>query len=221
MLVAVALLVLFGVLGIVAHDAGAGTSLDHALLDWLAAHRGAGFTAIAIAVTTAGSPPVITVLALLAGALLWWRRRAVLPALVVVGTLAAAASVSTVTKIAVGSHRPARALQLVPELDMSFPSGHVTGTLALAGIVAVAVGQGRGRAAHVLLGVGVAAVTTLIALTRLYLGVHWLTDIGGGVLLGGAAVLLGSAVPGFGTPSAATVGESANANHPAPAARMT
>ena len=196
--VAVALLMIFAALGVVSHDAGAGTALDHNLLSWLVAHRSAGLTAVAIAITTAGSPPVITALAVVAGALLWWRRRAILPALVVVGTLGAAMSVSTLTKIAVGSHRPARALQLIPEVDMSYPSGHVTGTLALSGIVAVAVGIGRTRLTRLILAAGVAVVTIMIALTRLYLAVHWLTDIGGGMLLGSAAVLLGSAVPSFG-----------------------
>jgi membrane-associated phospholipid phosphatase len=219
-LVAIALLVMFAALGVVSHDAGSGTALDHELLGWLIAHRSAGPTAVAVAVTTAGSPPVITALAVIAGALLWWRQHAVLPALVVVGTLGAAMSVSTLTKIAVGSHRPARALQLMPELDMSYPSGHVTGTLAMAGIVAVAVGAHRGRFVRLILAIGVAAVTILIALTRLYLGVHWLTDIGGGVLLGSAAVLLGSAVPGFGANSPVSGSEPIVAKHPTPTAWM-
>lgn len=219
-LVAVALLMMFAVLGVVSHDAGAGTSVDHELLSWLVAHRSDGLTAVAIAVTTAGSPPVITALAVVAGALLWWRRRALLPALVVVGTLAAAMSVSTLTKIAVGSHRPARALQLIPELDMSYPSGHVTGTLALAGTVAVAVGANRGQFVRLILAVGVAAVTILIALTRLYLGVHWLTDIGGGMLLSSAAVLLESAVPGFGANSPISGSDPIVAKHPTPTAWM-
>lgn len=211
---------MFVALGVVSHDAGAGTALDHDLLSWLVAHRSAGLTAVAIAVTTAGSPPVITALAVVAGALLWWRRRAVLPALVVVGTLGAAMSVSTLTKIAVGSHRPARALQLIPELDMSYPSGHVTGTLALAGIVAVAVGAHHGRFVQLILAIDVAAVTTMIALTRLYLGVHWLTDIGGGMLLGSAAVLLGSAVPSFGANPPVSGSEPIVAKHPTPTAWM-
>jgi undecaprenyl-diphosphatase len=73
---------------------------------------------------------------------------------------------------------------------------------------------------RLILAIGVAAVTILIALTRLYLGVHWLTDIGGGVLLGSAAVLLGSAVPGFGANSPVSGSEPIVAKHPTPTAWM-
>jgi undecaprenyl-diphosphatase len=82
---------------------------------------------------------------------------------------------------------------LLLEVDPSYPSGHVTGTLALVGIVAVVIGRGRSPAIRAALAVAVVAATALVALTRLYLGVHWLTDVAGGSLLGGAAVLAGSA----------------------------
>lgn len=197
---AAVLLAVFGFLGTIAHNAVSGTPMDHAVLAWLVGHRSDALTAIAIAITDAGSPLITALLAVIAAAVLWPKRRSLLPPLVVVGTLVGAGALSTITKSVVGAHRPPRSIQLALETDMSYPSGHVTGTLALAGIVAVVVGAGRARPMRLLLAAGVAVVTLLVALTRLYLGAHWCTDIGGGLLIGGAAVLLGSSVPGLAPP---------------------
>jgi undecaprenyl-diphosphatase len=138
----------------------------------------------------------MALLAVLAGAILWWRRRSPLPGLVVIATLAVASGSSTLTKAVVGAQRPPRQLQLLIEVDPSFPSGHVTGTMALLGIVAVVVGNARSRTVRIALVSGVVLATAVVALTRLYLGVHWPTDVAGGFLLGGAAVLVGSAALG-------------------------
>lgn len=183
----------FVILAVVAHLAAHGTGWDHAVLDWMIEHRRSWLTTAAIGITNAGSPVVIGLLAVAVAAALWWRSRSLMPSVVLVATLAAASAVSTLTKVVVGAHRPPQSAQLVLEVDPSFPSGHVTGTLALLGVIAVLAGRGRRRSARVALGAAVVAATVVVALTRLYLGVHWLTDIGGGLLLGGAAVLLGSA----------------------------
>lgn len=187
---AVGLLIAFVGLGAVAHVAADGTAVDHAVLDWMIGHRSAWLTTAAIAVTTAGSPVVMGLSGVCAAAVLWWRRRSPMSGLVVVSVLAAASLTSTLVKVVVGARRPPRSVQLVLEVDHSFPSGHVTGTLALVGIIAVLSGGGRRLSIRIALVCGVFVVTSAVALTRLYLGVHWLTDIGGGLMLGGLALLV-------------------------------
>lgn len=187
------LAVAFACLAVVAHDAANGTAWDHSLTGWMMEHRHGWLTTAAITITNAGSPVAMTLLALLATVLLWWRQSSVSSGFVVIATLATASGMSTLTKAVVGAHRPPPSVQLVVEVSPSFPSGHVTGTMALAGMLAIVVGRNRGTATRVFLVCVVAVVTVLIALTRLYLGVHWLSDVLGGALLGSVAVILGSA----------------------------
>lgn len=181
---------LFVGLGFVVHRAAAGTAVDHAVLAWMVGHRTPGLTSLAIAVTTVGSPVGVAVIAVVAAGLSWWRRGSSRPAILILTTLAVAGALSTLSKIIVGAHRPSQAVQLVVETDPSFPSGHVTGTLALMGAVAVVIGHHSGRAVSGVTIVLAGVVTAAVALSRVYLGVHWVTDIAGGLLLGGSAVVL-------------------------------
>jgi undecaprenyl-diphosphatase len=60
--------------------------------------------------------------------------------------------------------------------DPSFPSGHASRTFALAGFVLL---RFRWR-----VGVPALAFATLVGYSRIYLGLHWPTDVIGGALLG-------------------------------------
>jgi membrane-associated phospholipid phosphatase len=73
----------------------------------------------------------------------------------------------------------------------SFPSGHVTTALLVAGALGFLLFQGESSKWKKATGVGVLSV--LVSLTvgqRLYLGVHWLTDIVGSLLVVGAWLCL-------------------------------
>jgi membrane-associated phospholipid phosphatase len=177
-------------LGFVAHHAAAGTTVDHAVLAWVVNHRSAGLTSVAIGVTNAGSPVATGAIASVAAAVLWRRAGSPRPAILILVTLGVAGAISTLSKMIVGAHRPAQSCQLIGETDPSFPSGHVTGTLALLGALSVVISQHSRQAAHSAPIALTAALTALVALTRLYLGVHWVTDIVGGLLLGAAAAVI-------------------------------
>jgi len=74
-------------------------------------------------------------------------------------------------------------------LSGSYPSGHMLRTVLIYGLGAFVVrrlaapGWARTLAVPV-----VAALVGIMALDRLYLGVHWQSDVVGGLLLGGAAL---------------------------------
>nr|WP_271209746.1 phosphatase PAP2 family protein [Rhodococcus wratislaviensis] len=169
-------------------------SADPAVLGWFAEHRSNSVTGPAIAVTDAGGPAGTIVLAVVFGAVLARRTRSPIPALVLIGTVGGAVLASTMTKYVVGRTRPPIVTQVLLETDLSFPSGHATGAMALFTTAAVMVGYTLPPIRRALLLIVAAAVTVVVSATRLYLGEHWLTDVIGGVLLGGLAAVIGGAL---------------------------
>jgi len=74
--------------------------------------------------------------------------------------------------------------QLTHASGLSFPSGHATNAAATYAAVAVLLGTRRGRTTRVTLGGTAGALAALVAATRVLLGVHWVTDVLGGLVLG-------------------------------------
>jgi membrane-associated phospholipid phosphatase len=88
--------------------------------------------------------------------------------------------------------RPRPPMPLVSTTSFSFPSGHAVATAAIAmALVLVLIPPGRTRRKWEVLAI---AFTFLMALSRVYLRAHWLSDVESGVLLGAAAALAATAV---------------------------
>jgi membrane protein DedA with SNARE-associated domain/membrane-associated phospholipid phosphatase len=77
-----------------------------------------------------------------------------------------------------------------PPASLSFPSGHASMALVFAGTLCVLAWPASGRTTQRLLLWAAASYAFLQATSRPYLGVHWVADIGAGLLLGGALVAL-------------------------------
>ena len=74
-------------------------------------------------------------------------------------------------------------------LNGSYPSGHMMRTLLVYGLGAFVVRRlAAPGLARTLAAPTAAVVVGLMALDRVYLGVHWQSDVVGGLLLGGAAL---------------------------------
>ncbi|GGY46950.1 phosphatase PAP2 family protein [Streptomyces omiyaensis] len=131
-------------------------------------------------------------------------------ALWVAGTVVAAAGVQQAVKALVGRERPVWPDPLDSASFAAFPSGHAMTAAVVCGLllwVLAVVGRepwrGWGTAA------GVAVVSVLgVGWTRLYLGVHWPTDVLAGWLLGwccvAVAILSYRRTAGRRSPSAGT-----------------
>ncbi len=104
-------------------------------------------------------------------------------------TIVAGARVfSTITKLLVDRPRPVDSL--VHESSASYPSAHAMVSGAAMGIgLAVILGTMWPRRNRLILGIGI-AYAVVMAWSRTYLRVHWLTDVVGGLLFGSAIVCL-------------------------------
>ncbi|MEJ8278126.1 phosphatase PAP2 family protein [Pseudonocardia spirodelae] len=162
------------------------TVLDRPVLDWMVAHRSPGLTAAMEAVSRWGGTNGTLLLAGAAVVVLLVARRAADAAAVAVATAGVAVLVP-LFKDVYGRSRPPVATRLAVEPDASLPSGHALGALVIVGIVAVVLVPAL-RAAWLRVAVvaAAAAVVLTISLSRLYLGVHWATDVLTSWTLGGA-----------------------------------
>jgi membrane-associated phospholipid phosphatase len=83
---------------------------------------------------------------------------------------------------------------LVATSGASFPSGHsIAASVTIVAAVIALVPPGRRRAWW---GVGAVAFSVLMALSRAYLGAHWLSDAIAGILLGTSCALVAALVVG-------------------------
>jgi undecaprenyl-diphosphatase len=66
----------------------------------------------------------------------------------------------------------------------SFPSGHAATAAATLAAAALLLGSGQDRRRRAILGAVLAGVAVCVAVSRVLLGVHWLTDVVAGLVLG-------------------------------------
>ncbi|MFJ6479302.1 MULTISPECIES: phosphatase PAP2 family protein [unclassified Streptomyces] len=143
-------------------------------------------------------PWTMRALAAVACTLLWWRgdrERALRVALV---TLAASA-LQQGLKALVGRERPVWPDPVDSAQYAAYPSGHAMTATVVCGLLLWLLPRpagGRGRIARVVAAWAVAVVSVLgVGFTRVYLGVHWPSDVLAGWLLGVALVALATSVP--------------------------
>jgi len=120
----------------------------------------------------------------LAVALLWRRRR--LDALFVAVAITGSAALTLAMKDLIGRPRPA-AFFRVPEQGYSFPSGHTLSATCLACVLAYLVWRSTWRrGAKLGASLLLACAVAVVGASRLVLGVHYLTDVVGSIVLGTA-----------------------------------
>ncbi len=154
------------------------------LMREVAARRTRTLGDLARIVTWAGSDFVLVPLALISCALLA-RAGLRVQALAIALTMVGAIVISSTVKALVARPRPpVEHLQAVS--SFSFPSGHATQASAFwLSLVLAASAAGASRKLVALLAAPALAITAAVALSRVYLGVHYPGDVVAGLLLGG------------------------------------
>lgn len=172
-------------------------AVDGPTTTWLAAHRDPWLTAALKGVSLLGNTAAEVTVAVLVSVAVTWRSGKWLPAVLgLIGTAGIGLLILT-AKLVVGRSRPALPYAIVSEDGYSFPSGHATGTAAVGLLCAWMLSRWlvtswTGRVAVWSVAVG---VTGAVGFSRVYLGVHYVSDVVAGWLLGaawaGAVMLVG------------------------------
>jgi membrane-associated phospholipid phosphatase len=161
------------------------TLADPRVTTFVAGHRLAWLTPVMELVTWLGSSFFIVPFGVVVGGYLWRRRRSWRPLVMMAVAFLGAAGLYDIVKPAVGRARPTAALQVGgPDLGNAFPSGHATQTIGFYGMLAIVLIVAYAPRRRWPLVIGAALVTLVVGASRLYLGVHWLTDVLGGYALG-------------------------------------
>ncbi len=172
--------------------------IDQPAARWLATHRDLWMTTALRAITGAGGGAALGAVAASACAVASWRSRSWAP---VVFGLAGAGGITLVlftAKALVVRDRPPLPFAAIAADGYSFPSGHAAGAAAGASLSVWMLTRWlitcwAGRVAAWTVAIGVAAV---MGFSRVYLGVHYISDVVAGWLLGaawaGAVMVIGS-----------------------------
>jgi membrane-associated phospholipid phosphatase len=180
----VALVAVGWLLSKVLHDDGVGRA-DAGVSRWLARRRNGDLNDVTAVTSELGGTLTITILAVVTVAFAAWVwRRWREPMLVAVAVAGEVGIFLVVTLLVDRERPPVRQLDEAPPTS-SFPSGHTAAAIALYGALAVLASE-RARSALVRRLVVAAAVVIplLVAASRMYRGMHFLSDVLGGVLLG-------------------------------------
>jgi undecaprenyl-diphosphatase len=153
-------------------------SWDRHLEHWIVGHRVGWLDWFFITLSWIGRLGLVWVAIALVLALLW-RRPAVFLTVVVADALADV--LSELGKAIVHRHRPFEPQLGPPTSTHSFPSGHAATSFACAAVLSAFAPRWR---------VPFFVLATLIALSRLYNGVHYPTDVLAGAILGVLTALL-------------------------------
>ena len=168
---------------VVNHDLPLGT-IDMNVAAWLHARATAAGTSVMSVISDFGAPLTdIAIASVLALILLWRRARYWLLALVL--AVAGGALLNIIIKHLIHRQRPIFEDPIQTLTSYSFPSGHAMGSTLLYGMLAaIVIGHTRDWRLRALAIAGASSVVAMICFSRIYLGVHYLSDVIAGFLAG-------------------------------------
>jgi undecaprenyl-diphosphatase len=163
--------------------------LDTAILVFVGKHRIAALNGPAVDMTALGSVTLAFLFCMI-GVVVFWLARKRMEAVILLLSIAGAGMWGTLIKLLVRRERPMVITPLVEVTDFSYPSGHTIVSTATFLTLALLVSRYfEDRMARIILFLIAAVLVGLVAGSRLYLGVHYPSDVLSGILLGVAWTL--------------------------------
>ncbi|WP_205136528.1 phosphatase PAP2 family protein [Virgibacillus halotolerans] len=194
-IIGILFLILFGTIAWgVFFESGWVTSFD---LSWIERIQGSvseGKTSFIMKITELGNMKLVIVLTIIIAIVLFFKRKYA-EGLWFGGTILFCAAIGgKILKKVFDRDRPAF-LQLIEKTNESFPSGHATATTIFYGLIGLVLVLAATEVwKKFVVGFITLAWIGFILITRIYLGVHFPTDVIGGFLYGIAAILLSMGV---------------------------
>jgi undecaprenyl-diphosphatase len=161
------------------------TAIDRPAVEWIAAHRPGWLTPFVVSVTDLGSKVLLTLAVATAAVVAARRLGSVRPLLLALCALGGCALLVAGIKVVIGRARPDQPHQALAESGFAFPSGHSASALVGWALVAWLVCRlTANRTVWAAAWVSAALLTVAVGLSRIYLGVHYPSDVIGGWTLG-------------------------------------
>jgi undecaprenyl-diphosphatase len=159
-------------------------TFDDAVLRWIAAHRSPVLESLMLEITFLGTGTVVMMIVGVSGMFLWLTKHRFSALLLLIATVGSIV-LNNLLKLGFGRPRPKVFEWGTDVMSWSFPSGHAMSAAVVYGTVAYLAARLQARHLHrVATLMGAAILIVLIGFSRLYLGVHYPTDVIAGVIIG-------------------------------------
>jgi undecaprenyl-diphosphatase len=163
---------------------GSTQAFDNAVLRWLGAHRVANLDAVMLDITSLGTSSVVAMVVGVAALFLWLNQHKHSAILLFVATFGGVI-LNNLLKLGFERPRPEVIPWVTTAAFYSFPSGHaMSATIVYSTVAYLAARLQRTRAARLAISLVATIVVALVCLSRLYLGVHYPSDVLAGVIIG-------------------------------------
>ena len=163
---------------------GSTQAFDTAVLKWIAAHRTPLLDQGMLEITFLGTGTVVLMIVAISGMFLWLTKHKYSALLLLIST-AGGLLLNNFLKAGFGRPRPQVFEWGTTVVSTSFPSGHAMGAAVAYGTVAYLAARLQERRLHrVVTLISAAVIILLISISRLYLGVHYPSDVIAGVIIG-------------------------------------
>lgn len=175
------------------HETSSVAAFDHTIGQLIIGWRSDFNTRAMETFTGLGGIRGILLLLGLTGVLLFKAPYRQLPAILAFGAVVETIIVVLV-KLLVARARPTEAVQLVQATSFSFPSGHTMAAVVIYGLLAYFIGRTfTSVTSRLLIFAGWVIIVASVAISRIYLGVHYPSDTLASACLGAAGLSLGMA----------------------------
>ncbi|MBD6615267.1 phosphatase PAP2 family protein [Komarekiella sp. 'clone 1'] len=150
-------------------------AFDTSFLLWLHQFANPSLDNLMLFITNLGNPKTVVVVAAMTLGILWWRRYRI-ETYIFVLTCIGGLTLNTGLKLFFSKPRPQLWTLLISEKSFSFPSGHALGSMVMYGFIAYILATYYPQFSRLIYVLAVILIVA-IGISRLYLGVHWPTDV--------------------------------------------